>query len=91
MEQLASILRKASHNTYSTNKAEGILNLVKQDGDTTREYQHYRDFLIQSFVREIRFKQEELKSIHDELRTLLSQVDYKLETMPGIDLVTVGY
>jgi transposase len=91
VEDLAKILRKASHNTCSTNKAEGILDLVKQDGETARAYQHYRDFLIHSYVREIRFKQVELKSIHDELRTLLYEVDHKLESMPGIDLVTAGY
>ncbi|ULO09517.1 IS110 family transposase [Paenibacillus sp. 19GGS1-52] len=91
VEELAIILRKASHNTCSTKKAEEILNIVNEDGDTTRDYQHYRDFLIQSFVRDIRFKQEEMKNIHDELRTLLTHIDYKLESMPGIDLVTAGY
>ncbi|UJF36438.1 IS110 family RNA-guided transposase [Paenibacillus hexagrammi] len=90
-EELAKVLRKASHNTCSTKKAEEILALVKRDGDTTRDYQHYRDFLIQSFVRDLRFKQEEMKNIHDEIKTLLGQLDYKLETMPGIDLVTAAY
>jgi hypothetical protein len=45
----------------STKKAEEILALVKHHGDTTRDYQHYQDFLIQSFVRDLRFKQEEMK------------------------------
>jgi hypothetical protein len=58
VEDLAKILRKASHNTCSINKAEGILDLVKQDGETARAYQHFRDFLIQSYVRDIRFKQD---------------------------------
>jgi transposase len=90
-EELAIVLRKASHNTCSTKKAEEILAQVKHDGDTTRDYQHYRDFWIQSFVRDLRFKQEELTNIYDELKTLLGQLEYKLGTMPGIDLVTAAY
>jgi hypothetical protein len=80
VEELTTFLRKASNNACSTRKAEEILRLVEQDGDTTRSFQDQRDFLIQSFVRDIRFKREELTSIEAELKILMEQLDYKLET-----------
>ncbi|MEK4058444.1 MULTISPECIES: hypothetical protein [Paenibacillus] len=39
VDELAEYLREASHNTCSTRKAEGILGLVKQDGETKRNFQ----------------------------------------------------
>lgn len=91
IEELTTFLRKASNNACSTRKAEEILRLVDQDGDTTRSFQDQRDFLIQSFVRDLCFKCEEMQSIEAELKILMDQLDYKLETMPGIDLVTAAY
>jgi transposase len=91
VEQLTLFLRKASNNACSTRKAEEILQVVAQDGDTTRSFQDQRDFLIQSFVRDIRFKREEMQSIEDELKILMEQLDHKLASMPGIELVTAAY
>jgi len=87
LEELAEYLRKASRNACSTKKAKAILELVKADGETTREYQETRDFLIQSHVRDVHFKVEELKLIESELEKLMSRLDYQLETMPGISTV----
>lgn len=87
VEELAEYLRKASRNACSTKKAKAILELVKADGDTEREYQETRDFLIKSHVRDIRFKVEELRLIEAELEQLMSKLDYQLETMPGISTV----
>jgi hypothetical protein len=91
VEELTCFLRKASNNACSTKKAKEILRMVEQDGDTTRSYQDPRDFLVQSFVRDIRFKLEEMQSIAEELKLLMKQHEYKLESMPGIDLVTAAY
>ena len=55
-ETLGEFLRKPSHNSCSTRKAKEILDIVESDGDTTREYQESRDFIIQSIVRDITFK-----------------------------------
>lgn len=38
VEELAKFLRKASRNACSTKKAQSIIELVKADGDTTREH-----------------------------------------------------
>lgn len=87
-EELAEFLRKPSHNSCSTRKAKEILDIVESDGDTTREYQESRDFIIQSIVRDIAFKSEEIKKVEVEMKKLLKLLDLKLETIPGIDTVT---
>lgn len=83
-------LLKASRNSCSTRKADEILYLVKKDGDTTREYQEQRDFLVQSLVRDIKFKREEIEIVNGELEKILTVLGYKLESMPGIDTVTAA-
>lgn len=90
IEELTEFLLKASRNSCSTRKAEEILSIVEKDGDTTREYQEQRDFLTQSLVRDIRFKQEEISYVNEQLKSTMKLLDYKLETMPGIDTVTAA-
>lgn len=87
-EDLAELLRKPSHNSCSTRKAKEILELVETDGDTVRDYQDSRDFIIQSIVRDISFKSEEIKKVEVEMEKLLKLLGYKLESIPGIDIVT---
>lgn len=87
-ENLGEFLRKPSHNSCSTRKAKEILDIVESDGDTTREYQESRDFIIQSIVRDIAFKSEEIKKVEVEMKKLLKLLDLKLETIPGVDTVT---
>lgn len=87
-ENLGEFLRKPSHNSCSTRKAKEILDIVESDGDTTREYQESRDFIIQSIVRDIAFKSEEIKKVDAEMKKLLKLLDLKLETIPGVDTVT---
>ncbi len=88
VEELAIFLRKHSNNACSTRKAEAILTLVQVDGDTKGDYQAQRDFLIQSHVRDIRFKKQEMERVESELKGLMNALNYQLETMPGIDVVT---
>jgi transposase len=90
VEELAEVLRKNSHNACSTNKAKKILELAGKDGDTTRDYQDMRDFLVKSIVRDIRFKQEEIEETKKALKQMLNIIGYQLETMPGIDTVTAA-
>lgn len=87
-EELAEFLRKPSHNSCSIRKAKEILDIVESDGDTTREYQESRDFIIQSIVRDIAFNSEEIKKVETEMKKLLKLLDLKIETIPGIDTVT---
>ena len=85
--ELASLLRANSNNVCSLSKAEQIVGLVKADNMEMRPYQEQRNFLIQSILRDIRFKNEEVAKVEEQLRVMMNQVDYKLETMPGIALV----
>ncbi|MDH2882738.1 transposase, partial [Bacillus cytotoxicus] len=90
IKKLTAFLLDVSHNTCSVKKASDILKLVKEDGQTMKEYQDTRDFLVRSIVRDIDFKKKEMKYIERELKRLVNLLDYQLETMPGIELVTAS-
>ncbi|RFB61149.1 IS110 family transposase [Bacillus thuringiensis] len=90
IKQLTAFLLDVSNNTCSVKKASDILKLVKEDGQTIKEYQEMRNFLVRSIVREIEFKKKEMKYIERELKQLVNLLDYQLETMPGIELVTAS-
>ncbi|MCU5663447.1 IS110 family transposase [Bacillus cereus] len=90
IKQLTAFLLDVSNNTCSVKKASDILKLVKEDGQTMKEYQETRDFLVRSIVRDIEFKKKEMKYIERELKRLVNLLDYQLETMPGIELVTAS-
>jgi transposase len=88
VESLRTFLLEASNNACSTRKAEQILSLVQTDGEIKREYQTSRDFIIQSMVRDIRFKKQEINKVDKELKVTIQTLGMQLETMPGIDTVT---
>ncbi|WP_157418135.1 IS110 family transposase [Bacillus cereus] len=90
IKRLTAFLLDVSNNTCSVKKASEILKLVKEDGHTMKEYQETRDFLVRSIVRDIEFKKTEMKYIERELKQLVNLLDYQLETMPGIELVTAS-
>ncbi|PGY99380.1 IS110 family transposase [Bacillus cereus] len=90
IKRLTAFLLDVSNNTCSVKKASEILRLVKEDGQTMKEYQEMRNFLVRSIVREIEFKKKEMKYIERELKQLINLLDYQLETMPGIELVTAS-
>jgi transposase len=90
VEELTNFLQTVSRNTCSSKKAAEILEWVKTDGRTDQPYQQTRDFLVQSIVRELYFKKQEITWIERELRTFMTLLDYQLETMPGIDVVTAA-
>ncbi|MCU4766518.1 IS110 family transposase [Bacillus toyonensis] len=90
IKRLTAFLLDVSNNTCSVKKASEILKLVKEDGHTMKEYQETRDFLVRSIVRDIEFKKTEMKYIERELKQLVKLLDYQLETIPGIELVTAS-
>ncbi|OEF99134.1 IS110 family transposase [Vulcanibacillus modesticaldus] len=90
INKLTAFLLEASNNSVSKRKAKEILSLITADGDTKREYQEHRDFLVKSLVRDIEFKKQEIEHVEEELILLMDKLDYKLDTMPGIDLVTAS-
>ncbi|EGO65275.1 IS110 family transposase, partial [Acetonema longum] len=90
-ETLADGLRSVSRNACSMEKAQTILDLVAADGDTHREFQPERDFIVKSIIHELRYKQQAIEGIDGELKNLLPLTDYKLDTMPGINLNTASH
>jgi len=88
VEELAEFLRIPSHNACSTKRAEKILDLVEADAVKERNYQSGRDFIVQSMMRNIRYILEELERIDKQQKKLLKEVDYQLETLPGVNTVT---
>jgi transposase len=89
-KELAKFLRKLSSNGLSTKKAEQILSLVAEDGDTIRDFQDKRDFIVKGLVRNIRFYERELSRIENEIEGLMKQLGFQLNTMTGIELVTAA-
>ncbi|TNJ63596.1 IS110 family transposase [Paenibacillus hemerocallicola] len=90
VDELAKFLRKLSNYALSTKKAEQMLTLIAEDGDTTRDFQEKRDFIVKGLVRNIRFYGRELNRIEREIASLMNQLGFQLETMTGIDLVTAA-
>ena len=88
VEELAEFLRIPSHNACSTKRAEKILDLIEADAVKERNYQSGRDFIVQSMMRNIRYILEKLERIDKLQKKLLKEVDYQLETLPGVNTVT---
>jgi transposase len=84
----AEFLRKYSNNGLSTKKAEAILALVQGDGETFREGQEDKDFLIRSYIRQVVFTKGEILLVESKQGLLVNVLGYKLNTMTGIDAVT---
>ena len=89
-EELAEFLRFHSHNTCSIKRAVEIISLVEKDVIKEREYQYARNGAIQSIVRNIRFNNEEMKRIEKIEAEMLKELNYQLETIPGVSTVTAS-
>lgn len=88
IDEINELLFSASHNFYTINKAKEILTMVEFDGNTdVEEYQNIRDFLVVSIVKEIKYKEQEMKRVEKEIKTLVDRFGYKLQSMNGIDTV----
>jgi len=70
--------------------AEMILTLSEQNSPKEKDFQYERDLIIKSLVREIRFKKQENEDIDNELKRLVDLTGYKLQTMPGINLISAA-
>ncbi|RXZ81558.1 hypothetical protein EBB07_14650 [Paenibacillaceae bacterium] len=68
---MTEFLRKNSNNVCSTKKATLILESVQADGNTKRNGQEYRDFLVRSHVNQIRDVQREMNDVEDNIRDIM--------------------
>ena len=78
IKQLTTFLIEVSNNTCSVKKANEILKLMKEDGNTTKEHQKARNFLVESTVRHILFGKQEIGKVERELKELMSLLLYDL-------------
>ena len=88
--ELKTFLLEVSKNACSLKKATSILELVEGDGDTFREYQDSRDELIKSYVRSLKYYKKEIENLNKEIKNIISNLDYKLETLTGVGTVTAA-
>ena len=88
--ELGAFLSKPSSDFFNEEKAGQILELVEKDGDTKTEFQESRDFLVTTCVRQVKQNNQEIDRIEGEMKKLMSQMGYRLETFIGIDLVTAA-
>ena len=88
--ELRTFLLEVSKNVFSLKKATSILELVERDGDTFREYQSSRDELVKSYVRSLKYYKREIENLNKEMKNIISNLDYKLETLTGVGTATVA-
>ena len=79
---------KPVHQALKIQRIHEIISMIERDGDTRKDYQPERDFIVRNIVKNIRHNKELIAEIDGELRKLIPLTGYKLHTMPGIDLVT---
>ena len=90
VEELAEFLHESSSGFFGAEKAAQILTLVVKDGATQTEYQEVRDLMVTTCVKEIKHNIQEIRKIETVIKRLMNELDYKLETMIGVDLVTAA-
>lgn len=88
--ELRNFLLEVSKKACSIKKATTILELIEGDGDTFREYQSSRDELVKSYVRSLKCYKEEIEKLNKEIKDIISNLDYKLETLTGVGTVTAA-
>ena len=82
MDELAEELIPVSHNQFSTRKCQKILDAVKADGDTTRDYQSERDKIKRGLVRDVRHYVTQLEEVDKAIADFLPRFECALNTIP---------
>lgn len=90
VEELAEELIPVSHNQFSTRKCQIILDAVKADGDTTRDYQPERDEITRGLVKDVRHYVEQLEAVDKSIADFLPRFECPLNTIPGVSDTTVA-
>lgn len=90
VEELAEELIPVSHNQFSTRKCQIILDAVKADGDTTRDYQPERDEITRGLVKNVRHYVEQLEAVDKSIADFLPRFECTLNTIPGVSDTTVA-
>lgn len=90
VEELAEELIPVSHNQFSTRKCQKILDAVKADGETSRDYQPERDKITRGLVRDVRHYVTQLEKVDKAIADFLPRFGCTLNTIPGVSDTTVA-
>lgn len=88
-EELTEELREISK-IFRQSKAEFILECVRSDGNTARDFQDSGDFITRSLVCDLEHQKETLLQLDKEIEKVLLSFDYKLTSMPGIGIAVAS-
>jgi len=87
VEELTAFLQLTGSGRYTLDFAQLLLDTLQETGV---QHQQYRDTVIQSTIRQIRFAMEELERLEEAMRIFLKEFDCTLTSMVGIDTVTAA-
>ncbi|MDE6747588.1 MAG: transposase, partial [Lachnospiraceae bacterium] len=90
VEELAEELIPISHNQFSIRKCQEILDAVKADGDTTRDYQSERDEITRGLVQDVQHYATQLEEVEKAISEFLPRFECTLNTIPGVNDITVA-
>ena len=90
MEGLAEKLIPVSHNQFSIRKCTKILDAIKADGDTARDYQTERDEITRGLVRDVEHYVTQLEEVDKAISDFLPRFECTLNTIPGISDITMA-
>lgn len=90
VEKLGEFLSVPSSGFFDHKKAKEILEFVENDGTIDSTHQETRDFIVITCVKEINHNHEEIEKIETHIKKLLKELDYKLESMIGIESVSAA-
>lgn len=88
--ELAEELVPISHNRCSINTCQKILDAVKADGDTSRNYQKERDEITIGLVKDVQHYSEQLREVEKAISNFLPKFECTLNTIPGVNDTTVA-
>ena len=77
---------KAIAPNMTKHKAQIILDCIKNDCDTHREYQDSRDFITKNLVYDLEYQAIALSKLETEIEKVLATFDLKLTTFPGVGI-----
>ena len=85
--ELTAFLQDTGKGNYTLETAKNILDTLQ---DTTVRYQEFRDTVVKSTVRQIRFSMEEIEQLEESMAVFLKEFDCTLTSMSGIDTLTAA-
>lgn len=86
VKSLAYFLKRHSNHTVSTKAAQRILCIVSSSASAS-ESELVRAKILQNLIRHLRFLQNEIELVEQELKTFVPKAGLKLETLTGVDTV----